>query len=85
VRQLLRYTESKQVLLNFDADAAGVKAAERAIGEVEDMAYRGDVQLRVLNIPEGKDPDEFLKVHSAADYRTLLDQAPLWIDWQIQT
>jgi DNA primase len=84
VRQLLRYTESKQVLLNFDADAAGVKAAERAIGEVADMAYRGDVQLRVLNIPEGKDPDEFLQTHSAADYRTLLDQAPLWIDWQIQ-
>ncbi|MEO1070476.1 MAG: DNA primase, partial [Cyanobacteria bacterium J06638_6] len=30
VRQLLRYTESKQILLNFDADAAGVKAAQRA-------------------------------------------------------
>jgi DNA primase len=83
VRQLLRYTESKQVLLNFDADAAGVKAAERAIGEVEEMAYRGDVQLRVLNIPEGKDPDEFLQTHSADEYRTLLDQAPLWLDWQI--
>jgi DNA primase len=83
VRQLLRYTESKQVLLNFDADAAGVKAAQRAIGEVEEMAYRGDVQLRVLNIPDGKDPDEFLKVHTAIEYRTLLDQAPLWIDWQI--
>jgi DNA primase len=85
VRQLLRYTESKQVLLNFDADAAGVKAAERAIGEVEEMAYRGDVQLRVLNIPDGKDPDEFLQVHSADEYRTLLDQAPLWLDWQIHT
>ena len=83
VRQVLRYTESKQVLLNFDADAAGVKAAERAIGEVEEMAYRGDVQLRVLNIPDGKDPDEFLRVHSVDDYRTLLDQAPLWLDWQI--
>lgn len=85
VRQLLRYTESKQVVLNFDADAAGVKAAERAIGEAEEMAYRGDVQLRVLNIPDGKDPDEFLKTHSPDEYRTLLDQAPLWLDWQIHT
>ncbi|HEY9736447.1 MAG TPA: DNA primase [Trichocoleus sp.] len=84
VRQLLRYTESKQILLNFDADAAGVKAAERAIGEVAEMAYRGDVQLRVLNIPDGKDPDEFLKTHVAEEYRALLDGAPLWIDWQIQ-
>ncbi|MBD1916605.1 MULTISPECIES: DNA primase [Cyanophyceae] len=83
VRQLLRYTESKQILLNFDADAAGVKAAQRAIGEVEEMAYRGDVQLRVLNIPDGKDPDEFLRHHSAAAYRDLIEAAPLWIDWQI--
>lgn len=83
VRQLLRYTESKQILLNFDADAAGVKAAERAIGEVAAMAYRGDVQLRVLNIPDGKDPDEFLKNHDPAEYSALLDAAPLWIDWQI--
>jgi DNA primase len=84
VRQLLRYTESKQVILNFDADAAGVKAAQRAIGEVEAMAYRGDVQLRVLNIPEGKDPDEFLQHHPIEAYTSLLDTAPLWIDWQIQ-
>jgi DNA primase len=84
VRQLLRYTESKQVVLNFDADAAGVKAAERAIGEAAAMAHRGDVQLRVLNIPTGKDPDEFLKTHGPEDYQMLLDTAPLWVDWQIQ-
>jgi DNA primase len=84
VRQLLRYTESKQVVLNFDADAAGTKAAERAIGEVADLAYRGEVQLRVLNIPDGKDPDEFLKIHSPSDYERLLARAPLWLDWQIQ-
>jgi DNA primase len=84
VRQLLRYTESKQVILNFDADAAGTKAAERAIGEIENLAYQGEVKLRVLNIPQGKDPDEFLKTHSAADYQTLVEKAPLWLDWQIQ-
>jgi DNA primase len=84
VRLLLRYTESKQVVLNFDADAAGAKAAERAIGEVADLAYKGEVQLRVLNIPQGKDPDEFLQNHSADDYRALLTESPLWLDWQIQ-
>ncbi|MBD2068731.1 DNA primase [Leptolyngbya sp. FACHB-671] len=84
VRLLLRYTESKQVVLNFDADAAGAKAAERAIGEVADLAYKGEVQLRVLNIPQGKDPDEFLQSHSADDYRALLAESPLWLDWQIQ-
>lgn len=84
VKQLLRYTESKQVVFNFDADTAGVKAAERAIGEVSTLAYQGQVQLRILNIPDGKDPDEFLRVHTTADYQALLDSAPLWLDWQIQ-
>jgi DNA primase len=84
VRQLLRYTESKQIVLNFDADAAGTKAAERAIGEVADLAYQGEVQLRVLTIPEGKDPDEFLKAHPATTYQSLLQHAPLWLDWQIE-
>ncbi len=83
VKLLLRYTESKQIVFNFDADAAGVKAADRAIGEVADMAYRGDVQLRVLNIPDGKDPDDYLKLHTPEEYIALSDAAPLWLDWQI--
>ncbi|MGB3557190.1 MAG: DNA primase [Geitlerinemataceae cyanobacterium] len=84
VKQLLRYTESKQIVLNFDADAAGIKASERAIGEIETLAYQGDVQLRILNLPEGKDADEFLRKGTSEDYQKLLDSAPLWIDWQIE-
>lgn len=84
IKQLLRYSESKQVVFNFDADAAGQKAADRAIGELADLAYKGEVQLRILTIPEGKDPDEFLRTHTTADYQTLLKDAPLWLDWQIQ-
>ncbi len=84
VRQLLRYTDSKQIILNFDADKAGTQAAERAIGEIEKLAYQGEVQLRVLNIPDGKDADEFLKTYSSEQYRELLKIAPLWLDWQLQ-
>ncbi|MBD0346802.1 MAG: DNA primase, partial [Coleofasciculus sp. Co-bin14] len=85
VRQLLRYTDSKQIVLNFDADAAGTQASERAIGEITPLVYGGQVQLRVLNLPEGKDADEFLKAHPQGDenYRELLQTAPLWLDWQI--
>lgn len=84
VRQLLRYTESKQLILNFDADKAGTTAAERAIGEIADLAYKGEVQLRILNIPDGKDADEYLKSYSPENYRQLLADAPLWINWKIQ-
>jgi DNA primase len=83
VKQLVKFTESKQIILNFDADKAGNIAAERAIGEVTDLAYQGQLQLRILNLATGKDADEFLKSHSQQDYLDLLDRAPLWLDWQI--
>ncbi|HLP90848.1 MAG TPA: DNA primase [Nostocaceae cyanobacterium] len=84
VRLLLRYSESKQLVLNFDADKAGVNAAERAIGEIATLAYQGEVQLKILNIPDGKDADEYLRTHSTQDYQQLLETAPLWLNWQIQ-
>jgi DNA primase len=85
MRQLARYTESKQIILNFDADKAGNTAAARAISEVADLANRGEVMLRVLNLADGKDADEFLKSRSdgKAEYERLLTAAPLWLDWQI--
>jgi DNA primase len=84
VTQLVKFTESKQIILNFDADKAGNIATERAIGEIADLAYQGQLQLRILNLPAGKDADEFLKNNSQEGYLKLLDEAPLWLDWQIQ-
>jgi DNA primase len=83
ITQLCRCCDGKRLILNFDTDGAGVRAAQRAIGEVEQLALQGQLELRVLHLPAGKDPDEFLKEHGAGDYRSLLDQAPLWLDWQI--
>jgi len=83
ITQLCRCCDGKRLILNFDTDRAGVRAAQRAIGEVEQLALQGQLELRVLQLPAGKDPDEFLREHGAGDYRSLLDQAPLWLDWQI--
>jgi DNA primase len=83
-RLVLRYTDSKQIVFNFDADAAGINATERAIGEIAELAYKGEVQLKILNIPDGKDADEYLHTHKSEDYHQLLANAPLWLDWQIQ-
>ncbi|MBX9257360.1 DNA primase [Desmonostoc muscorum CCALA 125] len=84
VRLVLRYTESKQLVLNFDADKAGTNAAERAIGEIAELAYKGEVQLKILNLPNGKDADEYLRERTPENYTELLANAPLWLDWQIQ-
>jgi len=85
IKLLLRYTESKQIILNFDADTAGQRATDRAIGEAADLAYRGDVTLRILTLPAGKDAAEFLAAASGDRYQALLDAAPLWLDWQLET
>ncbi len=84
ITQLCRCSDGKRIVLNFDADGAGVRAANRAIGEVEQLALQGQLELRVLHLPSGKDPDDYLKEHGSGDYRALLDQAPLWLDWQIE-
>ncbi|MDB9435203.1 DNA primase [Microcystis aeruginosa] len=85
IKLLLRYSESKQIIFNFDADQAGIKATQRAIEEINSLVYSGQVNLKILNLPDGKDADEFLK--SRADgvniYQELIEKSPFWIDWQI--
>ena len=80
---LSRSTESKKILLNFDSDNAGIRAANRAISEVESLAIQGQLDLRVLQLPSGKDPDEFLKDNSPSEYEALAAKSPIWMDWQI--
>jgi DNA primase len=86
VRQLCRYTESKQIIFNFDADRAGIQATQRAIAEIDKLVCSGQVQLRILNLPDGKDADEFLRGGTIAieRYRDCIANAPLWLDWQIE-
>ena len=84
ITQLCRCCDSRRIVLNFDADGAGIRAAQRAIGEVEQQALQGQIELRILPLPEGTDPDDFLKLQGSANYLALVEQAPLWLDWQIE-
>lgn len=85
VKILSRYTSSREIIVNFDADNAGYSAIERAVNSVEKLIYSGFVKLRILTLKDGKDADEFLKSESeaAGKYRELVEKAPLWLDWQI--
>lgn len=80
---LLKYTESKRIILNFDADKAGLNATQRAISGFEKLIFQGTAHLQILTLPNGKDADEFLEQHSPDRYLDLVNQAPLFIDWQI--
>ena len=68
---LSRYT--KEVILCFDADTAGEAAVEKAFGILRDTG----LSVKVLKIPEGKDPDEFLKKHKPHEFRALVESASL--------
>lgn len=83
IKMLLRHTNSKTIYLNFDGDSAGVKATHRGIQEVEQMAAQGDLNLKILALPNGDDPDDFLRHHTGDDYKDLIAQAPTWVEWQI--
>jgi len=85
LKQLLRFSQSKQIIFNFDTDQAGLAATQRALKEIEPEIYSGQVQAKILQIPQGKDPDEFLRSDPDAlnEYLKIVHDAPIWLDWQI--
>jgi DNA primase len=86
LKKVLRYTPSKRVILNFDTDSAGTKATERIIEAIAPLIYSGQVQLRVLHLPGGKDAAEYLQGDETAttNYIQAVENAPLWLDWQLE-
>lgn len=66
---LKRYTN--EVLLTYDSDDAGVKAAMRAIPILKDAG----ITARVINMEPYKDPDEFIKAQGADRFQERIDQA----------
>lgn len=66
---LRRYTEN--VVLSYDSDGAGVKAALRAIGILKEAGLTG----KVLNLEPYKDPDEFMKNLGREEFAKRLSQA----------
>ncbi len=69
IRLLHRYTEN--ITLLYDGDKAGVKAALRGI----DMMLEEGINIRVILLPEGEDPDSFAKSRNASDLKEFLDNS----------
>ncbi len=66
---LKRYV--KEVILTFDSDGAGIKAALRAIPILKE----GGLEIKVLSLSPYKDPDEFLKNESQEAFKERIEQA----------
>jgi DNA primase len=63
IRLIGRFT--KNITVIYDGDAAGINASMRGI----DMILREGMNVRVVPMPAGEDPDSFARSHSAADVR----------------
>ena len=76
---LARYT--KEIVLMLDADAAGQKAVRRASQILENTG----LSVRVVVIPDGKDPDEYIKKNGADRFKALLEGAVSDMEYKLLT
>lgn len=79
VNLLARYT--KEIVLTLDADAAGQKAIRRA----SELLAGSGLKVRVVSIPDGKDPDEYIKKNGADRFAALLQGAVSDIEYRLLT
>jgi len=77
-RVLARFTD--RIVVNFDPDSAGTAAALRSLNIFLESGF----QIRVLALPDGEDPDSFIKKHGATEYLRLLESAPQYFDYLLE-
>lgn len=78
-RIMKRYAD--RVVLCYDSDNAGRKAAERALGILGEVG----LEVRVLQMEGAKDPDEFIKKFGSDAFRKLIDAGASSFDFKLRT
>ena len=68
IRLIHRLTDNITVI--YDGDAAGIKASQRGI----DMLLAQGMNVRLLLLPDGDDPDSFARKHNAEEYQRYLSE-----------
>ena len=69
-----------EVVLCFDADAAGQKAAERSL----DALLQNDLVIRVAEMPAGEDPDSLVRKKGREEFETRVREAEDFFDYWIE-
>ncbi|PJI07070.1 MULTISPECIES: DNA primase [Clostridium] len=76
-RLLKRYAD--KVVISYDADAAGQTATLRGFDILKNTGF----DVRVIKIPDGKDPDEFVRRNGKAAFMKLVENAVSIVDYRI--
>ncbi len=77
VKLLARF--SRRVVVNYDPDLAGQAATERSLN----LLLEQQLDVRVLALSGGADPDKFIREHGADAYKKLLEASPAFVDYLI--
>lgn len=75
---LKRYTD--RVVLSYDSDSAGQAAAMRGM----DILQQAGLEVRIVVIPTGKDPDEYIKANGKEAFIKLTEQAISFMEYKIR-
>jgi DNA primase len=76
VQLLSRYT--KNVVLLFDADTAGIKASMRSI----EVLLKRDMEIKIVSLPKGEDPDSFVNKYGKEEFEELVKKAENFLDYE---
>jgi len=76
VQLLSRYT--KNVVLLFDADTAGIKASMRSI----ELLLKKDVEVKIAALPGGEDPDSFINNYGKEKFEEIISYAQNFLEYQ---
>ena len=71
---------AKDIFFAYDSDAAGQNATVRALSILRNLG----ANVRVILIPDGKDPDEFIRKHGTEAFQSLIAEASDILEYQIK-
>lgn len=74
---LSRFTS--EVFLTFDSDPAGINAARRAV----ELFLNSEINAKVLLLPEGEDPDSYIRMHGKDSFLKLLNSSKAIVEFEI--
>ncbi|MCL2225149.1 MAG: DNA primase [Defluviitaleaceae bacterium] len=77
--RLIKNAGAHTVILILDSDEAGIRAALRAIP----VLIKEEIKVKILQLPDAKDPDEYLSRFGAAKFSVLLKEAKSHISFQV--
>jgi DNA primase len=76
--RLKRYV--KTVYLNFDSDRAGISAADKSI----DICLENEIDVQIIELPEGEDPDSIVRQKGKKEYELLIRKSISFVEFRVK-